>query len=80
DALRSHWLPDQRIVATLGARPMERLDLLMEETDPPHRQSIVSFSLSDRPYGGTTLAIRHSVKLAAAAANSNSPTMLLRAA
>lgn len=76
ESLRRRWLPDQNVLEILHEQIMERLDLLLEEVDPPFQRSIVTFILRDNGRGGTVLGIVHRISVTPPAANSNVMMML----
>lgn len=79
EAFRKRWLPDQNVLEVLHERQREQLELLIEETEPPHHQGIVTFSIHANGRGGTIFGIVHRRTIARAAANDAVPRMLLAA-
>lgn len=80
DALREVWLPDQKIIEVVRSVPMQEIEMIVEERDPPFERSHVRFGLSSDAVSGTVLSISHRpAAMLGPTANDNAPPMMLAA-
>lgn len=84
---REKWLPNRDLseLAAIVVTSGQEIRYNMRDSDPPFLESTVTFTIVPNATGGTHLQIVHEVKdvrfdlTARAAANSNSPPLMLAA-
>ncbi len=85
---RERWLPTQALAGAdaITVTPGQEVRYRLRDDDPPFLESTVTFTIIPNATGGTCLRIVHDLtdarldRMAGAAANNNSPPLMLLAA
>ena len=82
---RKRWLPDSQLLdsAPVSTVPGEEVRYRLQDDEPPHLESLVTFHLSPNQRGGTTLLIVHGLsdaRLTQPQATNDNRLTLMRAA
>ncbi|MEJ2623299.1 MAG: hypothetical protein P8Z80_01765 [Pseudolabrys sp.] len=86
-ALREQWLPKEALADSeaVSITPGEEVRYRMRDRAPPYLESTVTFRIAPNPSGGTSLWVTHELtdlrysRMTKAAANGNSPAIMLAA-
>ncbi|NYJ13794.1 uncharacterized protein YndB with AHSA1/START domain [Rhizobium leguminosarum] len=84
---RERWLPKQALAdpGAIAVTPGQEVRYRLRDDSPPFLESTVTFTITPNATGGTCLRIVHELtdvrldRMARAAANSNSPLLMLAA-
>jgi uncharacterized protein YndB with AHSA1/START domain len=84
---RENWLPKEALAdpEATSLTPGQEVRYRMRESDPPFLESVVTFRIAPNATGGTSLRVIHELsdvrldRMTRAAANNNSPPLMLAA-